>query len=1357
MIAELIYTSAAKTLDGSGYGVVAKSANLPERLETFLRELSRYDFALPGPADSTVPGPIVFSHAKFSEHIATWHVLSRVAPGGYDYSQRAVYLAHHVALAGDELHVANVIDLIRAPSMFVSQWDGHVGLLPARQLPALAQVRTARTTSELGPGHLAWLKAWGDARDHRDGGASFLIVPRNADVLDLFAEALSLYSPRFAADVAFITHMNADRPGVHFDWMGVVAGSELARSIAQRFPDRTLDLTKPYTGTVPAPARKEHAAVAATRPKKHSAALGPPVTPARHDQDFDAIWFDEIRPRPDRDLPDEPAPQKLAPPPPPPLPPSAFSMTGAPIIALAVLLTATIVALAAWQFRNVISGPKVATGQPAGGEAVPGKETNPDGGEAVPGKETNPAVPEPGPASVGGGIAQNKDRPGDGGDFVGPPRSGAGPAPGAKSPNGPNHLIGSEPGDPLPPIKIYHLSHWLLPADDDGDAENPDPKWAPVPVEDGVDTQINGIDKPTLKLLPCTGLALSWTPFSDDQYGSGIDAYRGLPSAKRRIALRVKNHKLELKGLSVANEALIGALELSILQIDTGIPNDPPLLIAFTPEKMPAIPLGESKNKDAPVQSAFGKAVTTAGARRFFRAIDRESQYADVRVRVGRVTLAIGDPGDAGWPLEQKREDRIGNAFKLEPTFLVRWHPAGTWSAPIRVGVNVDREQTEGLRAISADLISPTPVPQAKKLEPASESRQEATHTQTAPRSRTSGKRNDSTKVKKQGAEPAPAGAARSPEGKTQESPSYVGKEQELLHAVFERFGLVHGSIVIRVNYGTTPDEPVDLLQFGEPRELARPFDGVSTTMNTESEAFDPREFLEQFRQSLQVKTPETEAEMPRSLSIYSQLCEEANRRLRECFALIQRGQYSDAVQLAEREPNLLDRCALLEIPERDMLVPGAKLIGAKPPVVVNRDLVAAVQDSYQKDTTAAGNRNVLHRLTLAQAPLPTRLTVMRRLLAQNPNHPFMEADIRTFERAWFKQAVRFAQSLVKEGRPQWIAEIRDDLEHAGYLESPPSALISQLRSVAAKVEAAQLPALAEQIRQAFAQRSVETMEQLEERWKSLMARVGPAGADADASSGVADAFHWLAQSREQSRKGDEQNAAHDRLEQAIEAPASTKIDLESAFRTAKAAGMVDGRLDQQFRSRMAAIDGSRRTLVMGVAIAVGVALVSTIIGVAWAMWPSGTRSETNRGDLAPPGAGNNKLKSDLPTTTAGSPEDRPTRKKSSQKAGSSDELATRLAEFRKQMEGAPGTTGAFQSLAKFLHEVGEVSPDQEQALRQARQGRAAHVAQDARGATGVRDRCVHDSPAQRRRLERPAPLRRADCCRRLCGEAAQP
>ena len=50
----------------------------------------------------------------------------------------------------------------------------------------------------------------------------------------------------------------------------------------------------------------------------------------------------------------------------------------------------------------------------------------------------------------------------------------------------------------------------------------------------------------------------------------------------------------------------------------------------------------------------------------------------------------------------------------------------------------------------------------------------------------------------------------------------------------------------------------------------------------------------------------------------YSLAIDEANERLRQCGALLRKGLRSEAIQLCEVEPNLLDIVESLDFPERD-------------------------------------------------------------------------------------------------------------------------------------------------------------------------------------------------------------------------------------------------------------------------------------------------------------------------------------------------------------------------------------------------------------------------------------------------------
>ena len=380
------------------------------------------------------------------------------------------------------------------------------------------------------------------------------------------------------------------------------------------------------------------------------------------------------------------------------------------------------------------------------------------------------------------------------------------------------------------------------------------------------------------------------------------------------------------------------------------------------------------------------------------------------------------------------------------------------------------------------------------------------------------------------------------------------------------------------------------------------------------SDPFELREFLEDFRRLLQVQNPATERELPAKLAKYAELCDEANKRLRECIGLIERGQYASAVTLAEREPDLLDRCSRLEIPEREKLAGVAQVLGAAPPKLINRDLVDALNGAYDKGTTDGSILKLLHRLTLARAPLPTRLAVMRRLAVQNPNRLFLDADIRAFERAWFNQAVGFTQQLAKGGRTELIEEVIQDLQVGGYLESPPGNLLTSLQTQLGKARTARLPAVAVAIRKAYAEESVAALKPLAAQWAAL------AGAtrspQLDAQYDVAEALSWLSQADGTARRNQDRHAARARLEQLVRAPAATRLDLQMAYQDAQNLGAVDDALEDEYHDRLDALDRGQKTrkaLVSGAAL-VGGALV---LGMIWVFGSNGTESKTNTGDSA--------------------------------------------------------------------------------------------------------------------------------------------
>ena len=154
---ELLYTSAARGLKpgSQGFCVVVSTQGLATNLADRLESLSGYRHVFPAQDAQAALNPIVWSHLRLSVAGRTYHVLSRIAAAGLDYTQRSNKIAHHIALETAELNAAGPAALLLAPGFMATDWDGQSRLLPqGRSAPA---VTTAPAVCR------GWQAATGDA------------------------------------------------------------------------------------------------------------------------------------------------------------------------------------------------------------------------------------------------------------------------------------------------------------------------------------------------------------------------------------------------------------------------------------------------------------------------------------------------------------------------------------------------------------------------------------------------------------------------------------------------------------------------------------------------------------------------------------------------------------------------------------------------------------------------------------------------------------------------------------------------------------------------------------------------------------------------------------------------------------------------------------------------------------------------------------------------------------------------------------------------------------------------------------------------------------------------------------------
>ncbi|GHS97829.1 hypothetical protein FACS1894139_10360 [Planctomycetales bacterium] len=239
---ELFYTSAPSGLQpGSrGFCTVAATRGMSKMLLEKLEALSGYRVVNPQDA---AQNPVAFNHYQITAGGAPYHVLSRIAFAGFDYSQRTNKLAHHLALKTNELPLGGPAVVLSGKGVMAKEWQGEPRLIDApRPLPA-------------GEMPLAVCQRWQKYGDAGWAGVVAQALLTGKPVVSLFnvgqamlplvAEVFSLLTPPQRWQFSFSTYL-ADLPaGVKCDWKCCLVGSPLGEKERKNPANLVLDLTKP--------------------------------------------------------------------------------------------------------------------------------------------------------------------------------------------------------------------------------------------------------------------------------------------------------------------------------------------------------------------------------------------------------------------------------------------------------------------------------------------------------------------------------------------------------------------------------------------------------------------------------------------------------------------------------------------------------------------------------------------------------------------------------------------------------------------------------------------------------------------------------------------------------------------------------------------------------------------------------------------------------------------------------------------------------------------------------------------------------------------------------------------------------
>ena len=332
----------------------------------------------------------------------------------------------------------------------------------------------------------------------------------------------------------------------------------------------------------------------------------------------------------------------------------------------------------------------------------------------------------------------------------------------------------------------------------------------------------------------------------------------------------------------------------------------------------------------------------------------------------------------------------------------------------------------------------------------------------------------------------------------------------------------------------------------------------------------------------------------------FNDAVEEVNKRLRECDQYLVSGHRSEALQLAEGDPNLLEAVRVLDFPELAAWIDYLGQFQVTPPPVLLIDVSAELSDAYVATQPLEKwlRMNRLH--ALARSDLKTRADVLRQLAQVDSTNSLWEADLKVFETQRLKDLRIASDTAAAKADLQTVAEIETELTGTPWRVETPTKLIQRVRQAHDRLRRddarRSLYELAHKLSDAFSALDIPRGKQHLQRWMALI-NIAELQSDDELLDLAGPAIDWLNDIHRREQEEADFSIALQQLNAGLDEGVD-RTDLERLFHQVSRFGRdVPNILMQRVIERRRALDvrATRRTRLM---LAVSVASVVFLVGL---------------------------------------------------------------------------------------------------------------------------------------------------------------
>jgi len=304
------------------------------------------------------------------------------------------------------------------------------------------------------------------------------------------------------------------------------------------------------------------------------------------------------------------------------------------------------------------------------------------------------------------------------------------------------------------------------------------------------------------------------------------------------------------------------------------------------------------------------------------------------------------------------------------------------------------------------------------------------------------------------------------------------------------------------------------------------------------------------------------------SAAQYAEACAEVNDRLREVARLLHRGLRSEALQLAEEEPNLLDTVASLDFPE---LPTWTELLigwGMAPPPPLLIELAADINQAYA-DQQPLESLLKQHRLfALGRAPLAARIHILRQINKADADSATWEADLVSLEEARLKEIGGEAEAASRSKNLSDLAAIVAELSDKQWTVTTPTSLMTRVNGLheklAGKLALDELTSVEVNLNAAHMALDIDAAREVRSRWEEL-AQTAKLLPNNPLAQQAVPALEWIAGQDRRDEVQVKRTTAIGALQEALE----DEVPIEDLERLYQATLLFDDPIEPQLKSRV--------------------------------------------------------------------------------------------------------------------------------------------------------------------------------------------